>query len=69
MFFDAYLFKDRVSADLNPARCVPPSIVFMLLTKVNIVEFLYLQGVAHYISNLTDELFSVERTIDDRLGV
>ena len=38
MFFAAYLFSVLVNADLNPARWVPPSIVFMLFTKVRRVS-------------------------------
>ena len=38
LFFDAYLFNERVSAALSPAKWVPPSIVLMLLTKVRILS-------------------------------
>ena len=38
LFFEAWLFIARVSADLNPDRWVPPSIVLMLFTKVKILS-------------------------------
>ena len=38
LFFDAWLFIALVRADLKPDRCVPPSIVFILLTKVRILS-------------------------------
>ena len=47
LFFDAWLFSARVRADLKPERCVPPSIVFILLTKVRMLslyEWLYLNA-------------------------
>ena len=38
-FFDLqYWFSVLVRADLNPVRCVPPSIVFMLFANVNILS-------------------------------
>ena len=38
IFFAAYLLRVLVSADLNPAKCVPPSMVFILFTKVKRVS-------------------------------
>ena len=38
LFVLAYLFRVLVRAVLKPAKCVPPSIVFMLFTKVSMLE-------------------------------
>ena len=34
LYADAYWLTERVSAERKPARCVPPSMVFMLLAKL-----------------------------------
>jgi hypothetical protein len=38
LLFCTYWFTTRVSADLKPVRCVPPSCVLMLFTNENVVS-------------------------------